>query len=88
MSEDSGFRPYGFTEKWGYQTEVSVQPGEDGQPKKVVSLIFGEHRGFTFSEIGWRNMSPAEARELAWELEDAAQQAEELAQSKPALSND
>ena len=76
-TQDSGWRPCRFTELWGYPTEVSVENGQDGQPKKIVSLVFGEERGmFGMSEVGWRNMTPAEARELAEELEDAAREAE------------
>jgi hypothetical protein len=76
MSVDLGIRPCAFTQEWGYRTRVSVEDGEAGQPPKIVSLAFGEYRHFTLSEVGWTNMSPTEARELAEELMDAAREAE------------
>lgn len=68
-------RPCRFTAAWGYNTQVDVINGEKGQPKKLVSLVFGES-GYCFREEGWSNLTIEQARDLAWELNDAADQAE------------
>jgi hypothetical protein len=69
-------RPSRYTDKWGYNTDVTVESGEDGQPPKMVHLTLGEYRGMVFSDEAWTILTPDQARQLAGELNDAANQAE------------
>lgn len=77
MAKDYETRPCQYTDTWGYHTSITVETGEEGrQPHHVIHLSLGEYRGMGFSDEAWTILTPDQARLLAEELNEAADQAE------------
>lgn len=73
----SEVRPCRFTNKWGHSYKINVEKRADDHDSPIVCLALGEMRSVgCFYADAWAHLTPAQARELAEELEDAAREAE------------
>lgn len=73
-------RPCRFTTKWGFDYDAHVELHAEEHDKPVVCLELGEMRSAgCFDATAWAHLTPAQARELTQDLEDAAREAERKA---------